>query len=139
MRMTDRSERMYLKVQKKKKEMSSGLSREKRVKAQTVTLEADRADLLPHGDVDDDEEQQGERRDPAADDERHGWEQCLVHDLQREDKTKTCLLVMITNTHTGSHAENKPEKRITHTNTHTHTVKNIEPLDVSYLGKQTAS
>lgn len=44
-------------------------------------------DLLPHGDVDDDEEQQGERRDPAAHDESHGREQGLVHDLHRGDKT----------------------------------------------------
>lgn len=44
--------------------------------------------LLPHGDVDDDEEQQGERGDPTANDESHGREQCLVHDLQRGDKTK---------------------------------------------------
>lgn len=56
-------------------------------------LEASMADrcsegyLLPHGDVDDDEEQQGERGDPTANDESHGREQCLVHVLQRGDRT----------------------------------------------------
>lgn len=75
-------------------------------------LEGDAAGLylLPHGDVDDDEEQQGERRDPAANDERHGREQRLVHDLQREERTG--LLVMATNTRRDGHAESK------HTHTH---------------------
>ena len=44
----------------------------------------EKGDLLPNGDIDDDEEEQGEGGDPTADDERDGREQCLVHDLWRQ-------------------------------------------------------
>ena len=45
-------------------------------------------DLLPNGDIDDDEEEQGEGGDPTADDERDGREQCLVHDLWRQGERR---------------------------------------------------
>ena len=50
-------------------------------------------DLLPNGDVDDDEEEQGEGGHPTADDECDGREKRLVHDLcsgRQEERDVVC-------------------------------------------------
>lgn len=94
MRITERSERMYLRFGKKGAEKDKFRSRrvgrgERKQGMQCILFRADFGGyLLPHRDIDNDEEQQGERGDPTANDESHGREQCLVHDLQRGDKTK---------------------------------------------------
>lgn len=80
-RMTERSERMYLRGDKGRGKISSELERESAAHNKFSLGLAFAGRLLPHGDVDDDEEQQGERRDPAAHDEGYGWQQSLVHHL----------------------------------------------------------
>lgn len=71
--------------------------------------------LLPHGDVDDDEEQQGERRDPTANDESYRWEQCLVHHLLERRQEQTSLLDQII--HTYTHVEGRSSTEVL---THAH-------------------
>lgn len=86
MRITERSERIYLEDEMERVRTVGKTKSVAHTKTYDITEMsnsgfASRGHLLPDGDIDDDEEQKGERGDSTAHDECHRGKQSLIHVL----------------------------------------------------------